>query len=584
MANKREADRQARSAGSPDAPKAPGVETAPPLDLAIAKLTDVGRARPHNEDYVDYYVPPDPRQRARKGAIYLVADGMGGHQAGEVASQGAVELAIGQYYSDTTHDVGTSLVRAFRAANQQIYDWAQADPAKAGMGTTLVAAVILGRNVYVANVGDSRAYLANQKGIRQITEDHSWVEEQVRANLLTPEEARRHPQRNVVTRALGSKPDVEVDLFEGILEEGDVLVLCTDGLTGMVEDGEIAAIVTSQAPKEAARSLVDQANERGGSDNIGVVIVSAQKEPAPAAARIERKPARSRSLIGVMGGLAGVLLAALLVLGGWFGFNRWARGHGTATVPVVAEVTSAIASETPVPTSIASATTAPSTVEQGAVATEGPVPSSTLDPSAGSPTATLRPTLEPAPTDTPRPTWTPRPSPGATREPAATSARTYPAPLLVAPDNETSFQEEASFAWEYPGGDLPAGYAFDLRIWSKDHEGDLPPEQRQGAIAPTGENQATIANLQDVPAIQRYQAGDYYWAVVVVRDTRPPTIVGEWSEARAFTYAPPGPKVAPTDRSAPVFPGPPENPPPENPPPENPEPGQPGEDSGQPLP
>jgi serine/threonine protein phosphatase PrpC len=181
------------------------------LDLVATKLTDVGRARPHNEDYVDYYTPPDPRQLARKGSIYVVADGMGGHQAGEVASQGAVELAIGQYYSDTTHDVGTGLVRAFRAANQQIHAQAQSDPSKGGMGTTLVAAVILGRKVYVANVGDSRAYLVNRQGITQITEDHSWVEEQVRAGLLTPEQAKRHPQRNLVTRALGSKPAVEVD-------------------------------------------------------------------------------------------------------------------------------------------------------------------------------------------------------------------------------------------------------------------------------------------------------------------------------------------------------------------------------------
>ena len=212
------------SAGArPRAEAATGPDTAAAKsapDLQAVKLTDVGRVRSHNEDYTDCYVPSDPRQLERKGALYLVADGMGGHQAGEVASQGAVETAIAQYYSDTTHNVSTSLVRAFRAANKLIYEQAQADPAKAGMGTTLVAAVIQSRKVYVANVGDSRAYIINKAGIVQITEDHSWVEEQVRAGVLTPEQAARHPQRNLVTRALGTKPQVEVDLFEGELSPG----------------------------------------------------------------------------------------------------------------------------------------------------------------------------------------------------------------------------------------------------------------------------------------------------------------------------------------------------------------------------
>ena len=247
------------------------------LDLVAAKLTDVGRKRPHNEDYVEYYVPSDPQQRARKGVTYLVADGMGGHQAGEVASQGAVELVIHQYYSDPDPDVGVSIVRAIRAANKQIYSQAQADPSKSGMGTTLVAAVVLGRKVYVANVGDSRAYLINRTGITQITEDHSWVEEQVRAGLLTPEQARKHPQRNLVTRALGSKSTVEVDLFEGEISASDTLLLCSDGLTGRVDDQEIAAIVREQLPAEAARLLVAQANERGGNDNITVLIVRAEE-------------------------------------------------------------------------------------------------------------------------------------------------------------------------------------------------------------------------------------------------------------------------------------------------------------------
>ena len=175
-------------------------ETAPSqeIDLVAVKLTDTGRVRPHNEDYVDFLVPPDPQQQAHKGAIYLVADGMGGHQAGEVASRGAVETTMQRYYADTSRDVGKSLVRAVQAANQHIRTHRlRRDPSKSGMGTTLVAAVILGRKVYVANVGDSRAYLINKGSMTQITDDHSWVEEQARAGLLTPDQAKRHPQRNL---------------------------------------------------------------------------------------------------------------------------------------------------------------------------------------------------------------------------------------------------------------------------------------------------------------------------------------------------------------------------------------------------
>jgi len=317
-----------------EAAKAPRPAGPPPLDLEVAKLTDVGRARPHNEDYVDYYVPPDPQILATKGSIYLVADGMGGHQAGEVASEGSVELAISQYYADTTHDIGTSLVRAFRAANKQIQAQSQADPTKTGMGTTLVAVVILGRKVYVANVGDSRGYLINSQGIAQITEDHSWVEEQVRAGLLTPEQARRHPQRNLVTRALGSKPDVQVDLFEGELAAGDMILLCSDGLTGRVEDQELAALMKQYPPKEAAQKLVDLANERGGNDNITVLIVSAQPEATtvvavPPPPPPKKKEERKFPLIPVLAGLAAILVLVLGGLVGWPYIQEWLAGEPT---------------------------------------------------------------------------------------------------------------------------------------------------------------------------------------------------------------------------------------------------------------
>ncbi|MGQ9600984.1 MAG: Stp1/IreP family PP2C-type Ser/Thr phosphatase, partial [Anaerolineae bacterium] len=321
----------------PNMSKPQGTASIPPLDLAVASLTDTGRSRSHNEDYVSYYLPPDPRQQARKGTIYLVADGMGGHNAGEVASQGAVELVIGQYYSDTTHDIPTSLMRAFHAANQQIYRWAQADPARSGMATTLVAAVILQRQVFIASVGDSRAYLIRNSQIAQITRDHSWVEEQVQAGLITADQARRHPQRNVVTRALGAKPSVEVDLFEGEIAEGDLLVLCTDGLTSHIEDAEIAAIVQQRPPVEAAQWLVAQANERGGSDNISVLIISARKAvPASVTVAAPSKPIRAARLIPVLVGIAAVLVGVAALLAGMGIMHK--KSAATATAQVLAQL------------------------------------------------------------------------------------------------------------------------------------------------------------------------------------------------------------------------------------------------------
>jgi serine/threonine protein phosphatase PrpC len=530
-----------------------------PLELNVAKLTDVGRARDHNEDYVDFYIPPDPQQLARKGAIYLVADGMGGHQAGEVASQGAVELAVGQYYSDKTHEVGTSLVRAFRAANQLIHEQAQVDPSKKGMGTTLVAAVILGRKVYVANVGDSRAYLINKKGITQITEDHSWVEEQVRAGLLTPDQARRHPQRNVVTRALGSKPAVEVDLFEGEINEGDALLLCTDGLTGHVEDQELATIVGMRPPQQAAQSLVALANERGGHDNIGVVIVSAQKEattvasPVPVAAPAKPKPEKKRRRVSPLIPTLAVVALALLGVGGYLlGQNLGLFGEGTPTAVAFITATNTpteMATALPPPTDTAIQPTTTPVASPLPVASGEVVTGTATTPEA---TSTLAATPSVAPTSTPQPTNTPRPT-AAQPTPTQTPTR-YPAPVLLTPEAEAALSGEQTFTWQWDHEPLAEGYYFDLRIWSQDEE-DAGTEP-QGVVAPTRDAQATF-HLDEPEPLGK--GGIYYWGVVVVYKPDPgsnPVIAGEWSEERPFTYQPPS---AGSPKERPPKPGGPEH-------------------------
>ena len=175
------------------------------LQLDVAQLTDVGRKRPHNEDNMAYVIPKDTQLMAKKGALFIVADGMGGHAAGEVASEIAVDTVSSEYYKDSNDVADESLLHAIKRANTLIHQRAAENLMRTGMGTTCVSAVLRGNAAYIANVGDSRAYLVRAGQMRQISHDHSWVEEQVRAGLLTSDQARSHAQRNVITRALGQR-------------------------------------------------------------------------------------------------------------------------------------------------------------------------------------------------------------------------------------------------------------------------------------------------------------------------------------------------------------------------------------------
>ncbi|HEU5382607.1 MAG TPA: Stp1/IreP family PP2C-type Ser/Thr phosphatase [Ktedonobacteraceae bacterium] len=247
------------------------------LRLDVAQLTDVGRKREHNEDNMAYVIPKDPMVMMQKGALFIVADGMGGHAAGEVASEIAVDTISNAYYQDDTDDVPAALLRAIRRANAAIHQRAAENMLRSGMGTTCVAAVLRGNTAYVANVGDSRAYLVRLARIWQVSQDHSWVAEQVRAGLLTEEQARTHAQRNVITRSLGTQQDVEIDIFRETLEEGDTLVLCSDGLSGMVSDEEVQHTVEQFVPQESVYHLIERANENGGSDNITAIVARVQE-------------------------------------------------------------------------------------------------------------------------------------------------------------------------------------------------------------------------------------------------------------------------------------------------------------------
>lgn len=219
--------------------------------------TDVGRLRQSNEDAL---VLADP--------VFAVADGMGGARAGEVASAMAVAALYGLAGG------ADELVGALEDVNARIHTAAQADATLTGMGTTATAALITRDELVIAHVGDSRAYLLRDGRLQQVTEDHSLVAELIRRGALTPAEAERHPQRSVITRALGAEPGVEVDVVRLVPQAGDVLLLCSDGLTGMVGDGEIGRIVGGPGTlPERARELVRAANGAGGEDNVTVVLV-----------------------------------------------------------------------------------------------------------------------------------------------------------------------------------------------------------------------------------------------------------------------------------------------------------------------
>ncbi|MEM6288281.1 MAG: Stp1/IreP family PP2C-type Ser/Thr phosphatase [Bacteroidota bacterium] len=256
-----------------------------PLALDIAIVSDVGNVREQNEDRGRSVHPGDAATRARKGTLVLVADGMGGHEAGEVASTTAVEVAAQTYYA-RPEAPADALRLAFEAANAQIWAAAQAHPHRQGMGTTCTALVVRGGEARWAHVGDSRLYRLGDGAFERLTTDHSMVGEMVAEGLLTEEEARHHDARNVITRALGIREAVEVTLGGPLpVAAGDVFVLMSDGLYDLVTDREMGALLQTPSVHEAARALVERAKARGGHDNVTVAVVRLHSEAAGATDR-----------------------------------------------------------------------------------------------------------------------------------------------------------------------------------------------------------------------------------------------------------------------------------------------------------
>ena len=291
------------------------------MRIEVGSATDIGRVRERNEDSI-LVEPP----------LYVVADGMGGHRGGQVASQLALEtleeLAAGD---------GGSLAEHVRRANRAVWDRALEDERLAGMGTTLTAARIEGSSALIAHVGDSRAYLLREGMLRQLTTDHTLVARMVGSGEITEAEADVHPHKNVLTRAIGTDEQVEVDEDTVELEAGDRLLLCSDGLTGMVTEDQIQAILEhSDGATQAADRLVKAANRAGGIDNISVVVLDAigeNDDEAPGPSRRVAAPSpRTVARWGLRAGLALLIVLALLFAGRWWLDRQWYVGFSQGNV------------------------------------------------------------------------------------------------------------------------------------------------------------------------------------------------------------------------------------------------------------
>lgn len=235
-------------------------------------VTDLGNIRTNNEDVGLFFRMGDKLRE--KGCLLMVADGMGGHNAGEIASGMAADTISHEYFKQNG-SVEKSLEKAFELANRNILENALSFKSRRGMGTTCTVLVIHGSDVYYAHVGDSRAYLLKKEKITQITEDHTYVQELVNKGELTAGEAAIHPKRNVLTNALGTKPALRIDTgkFALPIEENDRLMICSDGLYDYLNENEIARILGGTSLHDAANELVEEAKKRGGHDNITVVLV-----------------------------------------------------------------------------------------------------------------------------------------------------------------------------------------------------------------------------------------------------------------------------------------------------------------------
>ncbi|MEA3309654.1 MAG: protein phosphatase 2C domain-containing protein [Chloroflexota bacterium] len=389
-------------------------QSAPVLSLEVWGATDKGRVREGNEDSVyphsgskTFPFAPGPERLGQKGQLLIVADGVGGAKAGSEASRWAIRIAAERYYDMPGLDLGADLRAAIEVANSSLHQYLQSTGAREA-GSTMAAAVIHRNILYVANVGDSRIYLLREGQISQLTRDHTLTQRKLVQGLIKPEQVELDPDRSVLTRSMGAGSTVQVDLFppQQILP-GDVVLLCSDGVTDMLGDGDIARLLQGNAPKRAVPRLIAAANKRGGFDNISVIVarVGGGKKP-PAGGGLPGKllnnfrqmSRQQQTFLFLLAALVLVVLCALAALG-WQMHNK---NNGTllsTTAPPATATVEIMSSETPVPGDEST----PVTPTEATAAPVGKATSTLMPTNTPTSTPTRRP---PRPTDTPTPTIT----------------------------------------------------------------------------------------------------------------------------------------------------------------------------------
>ena len=260
------------------APPTPTSSDHQQLDFRAIAVTDVGAVRDNNEDNLVFIRPHNAEKRNTKGCLAVVADGMGGHSSGEVASQTAIEI-IPRVYYDSQKEVLEALNLAFTKTNKAIYQRAQKNPSLAGMGTTCTAVVLLDQRIFLAHVGDSRAYLLKNGKLVQLSSDHTYVQHLLDQKLITAEEALSHPKRNVITRAMGTRPQVTVDCKQVVFpfEMNDKMLLCSDGLYEYFSVQELEKLLKELSLQQASKEFIRMAKHRGGHDNISALLIEAHQ-------------------------------------------------------------------------------------------------------------------------------------------------------------------------------------------------------------------------------------------------------------------------------------------------------------------
>lgn len=494
----------------------PAHQQPPRIVLQAYGETNPGRQRQVNEDsYLDLDVLrrrgaslPAEAMIQQRGRLWIVADGMGGHVGGKEASVTVVTQIMQHYYTSHTEDIVQNLQQAIQQANLVVYSHAQQNPNLEGMGSTLVTAVLKSGMLYVAWVGDSRAYILRQGQLGRLTRDHSWVQQAFDQGTLTEEEVTNHPNRNVILRSVGAKPDVEPELRQQPVLPHDIFLLCSDGLCGVVPDVEIQKILQQAAnEKDAVTRLIHRANELGGPDNITAAVISlgAYQNRSAAALSPAKKPIPP-TLIYTGVALLTLVFILVFVLVGISPLGGGGRPLTDNPTPT----------ETPAPT------------EPGTAEDETPPPAGEADTQEEEPTPTPTAAIvavEPSPTPPPLegdnssigqgPQLTETPP-----EQNPDDALPPPQPLVPTRDASIVAGGTTSFKWTWNGDSLPADTGFEILIW---RDSDVSPPGAYDAtalnsgISRTGNEYSFAFDVGGAESVKQNGGGTYIWTVIVVR-------------------------------------------------------------------